>query len=290
MLIKNRFLTLLVWISLLTSSVGHAQSASELFNFANKCFAEKNYEAAINSYNRLIYFDNDRYGKDCFYKLGLSYLATQRNVEAASNFDLAYSNTNNDSIKIECTFLKCLSFMLEKNYEYALLEVFNLPEQMSPRNTNKKLFYEASIYLMKDELKTSDSLYTSLFKQKLSNYNSYVTLLKKFNRDNRIQVKTAKTLSYILPGAGQMYAGDVKNSLNSLILSASFFALYLVVGNTVSPIEAVIGIGPWFQRYYTGGVKHAGAIALEKKATIKKQYYVNLIDIYSNFINENSKQ
>jgi hypothetical protein len=237
----------------------------------------------------LIFFDSDSLGKKCYYKLGVSYLALHQHAEAATNFDLAYLNSNDDSLKVECTFLKCLTYMLDKNFEYALLEIFNLPETLSTYNQNKKLFYEASVYLMKDEFNTSDSLYEKLFKQNTSLYESYLLSHKKFKKDNRLKIKTAKTLSYILPGAGQFYARDTKNGLNSLLLTAAVFSVYLVVAKTVSPIEAIVGISPWFQRYYQGGIKHAGIIAAERKEKIKKQYYVQLIDLYRNFNNEKNK-
>lgn len=278
-------MNLLIWISLLLSSYSTAQDASELYRYANNCFEQKNYEAAVQAYNRLVFFDSENLGKKCFFNLGTSYLSMQRYAEAATNFDLAYNNSNNDSLKIACTFFKCLSYLLEKNYEYALLEIVNLPEQLAVANSQKKLFYEASIHLLRDEFREADSLYTKLFQQKSKSYESYQLVRKKFNKANRFSVKTSKTLSYIIPGAGQMYAGDVKNSLNSLLLSASFFTLYLVVAQTVSPIEAVVGISPWFQRYYQGGIKHAGMIAIEKKEKIKKQHYVNLIELYRNFNN-----
>lgn len=282
-------MNLLIWISLLVSSYGSAQNATELYRFANSCFEQKNYEGAIQAYNRLIFFDSENLGKKSFFNLGTSYLAMQRYNEAAVNFDLAYNNTSNDSLRIACTFYKCLSYLLEKNFEYAMLEIYNLPDQLNEANQQKKLFYEASVHLLKDEFNEADELYTKLFQQKNTSYETYQSMRKQFNKANRLKVKTAKILSYIIPGAGQMYAGDVKNSLNSLLLSASFFTLYLVVAQTVSPIEAVIGISPWFQRYYQGGVKHAGMIATEKKEKIKKQHFVKLIELYRTFNNEKNK-
>ncbi len=76
--------------------------------------------------------------------------------------------------------------------------------------------------------------------------------------------KTARVLSMILPGAGQFYAGDIKNGLNSLLLNALLGFWFVTTGLAYTFVDAAATVTPWLFRYYGGGIRRAGEI-VEKK-------------------------
>ena len=63
----------------------------------------------------------------------------------------------------------------------------------------------------------------------------------------------------IIPGLGQFYAGDIRDGLNSLIISSAFMYLGINTALQYSFIEAT-SVVPWFARYYMGGYNHAKII------------------------------
>lgn len=84
--------------------------------------------------------------------------------------------------------------------------------------------------------------------------------------------KKAETLSYLLPGVGQMYAGYFGKGLLSSAIQGSLMAFgayslyegYFFTG-------ALTGIG-LFYSFYSGGVRHARYLALKKNEELTRKY------------------
>lgn len=89
-------------------------------------------------------------------------------------------------------------------------------------------------------------------------------------------------MSMIIPGLGQLYAGDIKNGLNSLILTGGLFSLGIYSAINNGFLDASLSVIPWFQRYYQGGFNKAQIIA---KAKIEKKRY----QIFNQLLDEVSK-
>lgn len=71
-------------------------------------------------------------------------------------------------------------------------------------------------------------------------------------------IKKAKTLSWIFPGAGQMYAGAVGRGISSSLLTLGALAFGVwsgINGYYVSAVFTGLGMG---RTFYTGGRRHAG--------------------------------
>ena len=81
-------------------------------------------------------------------------------------------------------------------------------------------------------------------------------------------------LSIILPGSGQVYSGDLKDGLNSLLLLSGLFYLG-TSGSLINPVA----IFPFFYRYYIGGILNAKQTAGEKRKEKQYDYYANLKEI-----------
>ena len=101
-------------------------------------------------------------------------------------------------------------------------------------------------------------------------------------RENIIEKAPARHvfLSMIFPGAGQFYAGDLKNGFNSLILNAGLLTWFVSYAFTYSTIDAAFTIGPWFYRYYLGGFQRAGKMVTIKKGKTVKPF---VLENYSCF-------
>jgi hypothetical protein len=95
--------------------------------------------------------------------------------------------------------------------------------------------------------------------------------------EKRYNPKLARVMSIIFPGSGQIYAGDLKNGLNSFGLIAGLAATATALSASILFIDAAIIIFPWFQRYYMGGYQKAYAITLDKQKNRKNEVFAHLI-------------
>mgnify|MGYP000726682064 CR=1 FL=1 len=73
----------------------------------------------------------------------------------------------------------------------------------------------------------------------------------------------ARIMSYILPGSGQMYAGDLFQGLNSLLVTGLAGALVVWALLEEDYLDAVLAMFFVFQRFYFGSPYHARRLALE---------------------------
>jgi hypothetical protein len=119
----------------------------------------------------------------------------------------------------------------------------------------------------------------ALFKEVSPDTSVVNELFIKNAKIDKLKPKTAKILSIIIPGLGQFYAGDVKNGLNSFILSGGlmFLGVRSAINNSV--LDAALSIMPWYQRYYTGGYNKAEAIAEAKIKERRFKVFNELLEV-----------
>jgi hypothetical protein len=117
-----------------------------------------------------------------------------------------------------------------------------------------------------------------MFKKIVADTSLVNELFEKNKKISKISPKKAKVLSMIMPGLGQLYVGDVKNGLNSFLLSTGLLALGLRSAFINNPLDAAIATLPWFQRYYQGGYKKAELIAVAKIQEKRYKIYNQLLD------------
>lgn len=93
------------------------------------------------------------------------------------------------------------------------------------------------------------------------------------------RIKLVGTLSYFIPGLGQLYAGDIKSAANSALLVTGLALVYLNTIANYGSVQALVGISPWFLRYYLGGSKNARRSALKRQRTLRNRYLNELIGL-----------
>lgn len=170
---------------------------------------------------------------------------------------------------------------MQKQFNLALAELFNLPDSLGyGLEPHKQLLlgiahYGAGNYGMSK----------MAFEHFIGNKPETISLLnvqfERVEKAGRINPKTARILSIIIPGAGQFYVGDIKNGINSLLLTGGLAVLSVYVAMTYSILDAFISIIPWYQRYYTGGIKKASIIARNKRDAKRANAYRQIIRIIS---------
>jgi TM2 domain-containing membrane protein YozV len=91
--------------------------------------------------------------------------------------------------------------------------------------------------------------------------------------------RLASWLSIILPGAGQIYSGEVWSGVNSLLLTGFFVGLGFYIISVSSPIDALFTALPWFQRYYQGGFQRAADFARNKRSENRSRIFDEVVTI-----------
>lgn len=256
---------------------------SETVAFADGQQTMGHHDIAIKAYKRALYFQNDDFKENIFDRIANSYYQLEDFGDAAKYYDLAYAYETNEDAKTEITLRKAFCLLVEKEYSLSLLELFSLEGGLTKEQKGQRDFYTAIAYFGMDDFEKS----REYFKLCVENEEQKAEIDELFEKNGRIKLnpKTAKVLSMILPGLGQFYAGDIKNGLNSMILSAGLITLMIHTSIQFTIFDAIISIGPWYQRYYMGGFKKAEVIAQEKLYKKREVIYLQIIDIIATSAN-----
>jgi tetratricopeptide (TPR) repeat protein len=265
-----------LFLILITNAVGSfGQSLSQSFGFANELYDQKSYQNAVEAYKRVLFFDSSSvYSKQIFPKIADSFFNLARYQESAEYYDLAYFSTEDSTLKDRYILKKIACFLILKQYDYAEVELLNLEQKIDPVIQKERDFAEAVLRFAKEEYATSEVLFKSL----VNDSTEVDVLFEKNRKVDKISPKRAKIMSMIIPGLGQLYVGDIKNGLNSFILSVGLFSLGVRSAIINNPLDAAISTLPWFQRYYQGGFKKAELIAMAKIQEKRYKIYNQLLD------------
>jgi tetratricopeptide (TPR) repeat protein len=256
-----------------------AQNLQETFNLGNSLFEAKSYENAVDVYKRVLFFDeNNDFSADVYPKIASSLYETQQFEEAAKYYELAYFSTEDEYFKNEFTLKKLSCHLLVKQLQYAEIELLNLSEGLTDLQKKEEIFFEGTILYAKNDFVNAEKSFKNLVSDTLA----IDLLFRKNEKVNKINPKKAKILSMIMPGLGQFYVGDIKNGLNSFLLTGGLLALGVRSAFINHPIDAAIAVLPWFQRYYQGGFNKAEIIAKAKIDQKRYEIYNEIIDLVEN--------
>lgn len=254
----------LCWIS--TAGVLTAQTADQTLVFAREQLAAGNQELAIKTYQRVLFFAGNRHRDECQRQLAAMHAAAGNFDKAIYYCDLLYQSAENDSLRFEALFSKTGLLMLQNQYKKALLELLSLPKNIpEPWLSRKRLYLGAAHFGIRDFDAARADLLPLFAADDLEGKKEFERLMRQAERAARKSPKTARWLSTFLPGAGQFYAGDIKNGLNSLLLNAALGYWFVATATSFTVVDAAASISPWLFRYYGGGIKRAGDIVQKKK-------------------------
>ncbi len=273
-------------ISLLSGLYCGSQNIDETFRFGNNQLATGNYNNAIEAYRRVLFFDSSGvYSFEASLNLSACYLKVNDFDKSQYYIDFAYAVCDNDSIKNELIFQKAANFIEYEFYDQSLIELMNLDSQSSEYFEKRKNFYLGIVYFQKNEFEKSgryfnyciDSGYVTEKQELCCLFNEIDHIKKRYNP------KLAWTLSLIIPGLGQVYCGDIKDGLNSLLLTGALGFLFLNTAINYSFLDALISVGPWYQRYFQGGFQNAEKSAIKRREKEIARIYSGIIDIFKGF-------
>jgi len=262
-MIRRRFF-FLCWIS--TAAFLPAQTVDETLLFARDQVVAGNPSLALKTYQRVLFFGGDRHRDECQRQLAALHAELGDFDRSAFYCDLLYQNAATDSLRYEALFSKTRILMLQNKYSKALIELLSLPPILQePWMSRKRLFLGAAHFGIREFELARQDLLPLFAADDLAGRAEFERLMKQAERVSRKSPKTARILSMLLPGAGQFYAGDLKNGLNSLVLNGLLGYWFVATGISYTFVDAVATVTPWLSRYYGGGIHRAGEILKSKK-------------------------
>ncbi len=239
-------------------------SIDEQIEFANKLFVSNQYFDAITEYKRLLFFRPDSVLHSYIYShIALCYKAGAHFEEAIKYFSLAEKSSANDSIsfskKIE--IIRCN--ILRKSTARALQLADDLETNLSYLSKKDEInYWRGWAHMFSGDWEKAENAFSEKEGQ---------LELKKLCKqviDDKVSVTFAKVISYILPGAGQIYSGKIFSGLMSLAwnFSAGYFTINAFMANRA--FDGIVIAELVWLRFYKGNLENAEKFAVEKNLKI----------------------
>lgn len=253
------------------------QDLRQTTSLANYYHESGNIDEAVRLYQRVAFFsDEDESIVKAYIRIADHFEGLDSLQKANAYLQLAYNVTVDEAEKGRLAIRRAENLILQRLY-------FEAQEEL------------LSVWTDDGELAKDIQLYMAIAQFGSGNYNeseklfieyageekreAIENLFQKNDRISKLNPNTARFLSMAVPGAGQVYAGDYRNGINSLLLSAFFGWLFIYTATHNGFVDAALSVVPWYYRYYSGGYNRAEAIAEEQRAIRRARIYRDLIHI-----------
>ncbi len=216
-------------------------------------YSKQHYFEAVTEYKRLLFFKH-YYSKDeILYKIAKAYYSGGQKETAANTLvELISDNENSDSDRNGLILLAKIYWEL---YDYrSMRNVLDYLSNILEDNKREQIQYiKAWTYIYQanwekgiEELRSLDC----------AECDALIQDVKKVTSVPQRSKRAAIILSNIIPGSGQLYAGDYENALYSFLLVGSITAS--VVGNIYQKayLVALVKYLFLYSRYFKGGLRN----------------------------------
>lgn len=242
------------------------------------------YEEAITEYKRYIFFNptGDQTG-DAYQRIALAYRDQQKWNQAIDAFRMAVQTAHSDSLRHRAELALAVTYIASGNYSAA--EIVLLKLEMSgpqPGIEARAVFLRAIATVYAKKWDQAQAAFDAYFLHNpdptmQAKVDSLIRATKEFYY---LSPESARQLSAIIPGLGQIYAGDWGNGLNALLLNGSMIAWmgYKVYNRYFGDAWTIYYF--LFRRYYAGSMYNAERIAEEHNEALDKNQAQQIIDLF----------
>lgn len=258
-----------------------AQDLNDTYRFGLEQFALKHYESASLAFERVLYFGNGQFAVSTLDHLAQIKLLTE-DIEGAMNYYNRAAVASEDYAERSWyTLRKCACLLSLHRTKYALIDLYDFTDNLPDSTLRYRNFLLGIAHFT--ELNFADSRIA--FKQAIpesdvAKRNELDSLFAVVEDIKHPDPKKARIMSMILPGLGQFYAGDIKNGINSLLLTGGF--VYLGINTIINYgyLSALASVLPWYQRYFQGGFNRAERIAAARLEEKRDAIYQQVLQLY----------
>lgn len=275
---KLKHLLLLISF-LLMAAKGESQTLLQTMAKADSLAALGRNATAISLYNRVTFFGSDSIKAIVYNKEGKCFLADNKYPEAANCFELESRFLQNDSLKTKAILNKASCLLLNGDYGSALADLYSIKDSITPALIKTKFFYQGIACFGMGKFDESEKYFLASIPNAADSAKQKIHQLFIKNKRIYLSPNLARVLSIILPGAGQLYAGDFKNGISSLLVVGGFTALAINTAIVYSIPIAALATGSWALRYYAGGFQRAATITQKRINKKRQKIYLEVLDV-----------
>ncbi len=237
--------------------------------YADSLFAAGNYYRAITEYKRLEFFDgNKTFAYDAALQIAAAYKRGGFFERAETYFNKAIETAPDATKRLRAETELVKNYIISRQTDRALNFLDKLENAGESESTIN--YWRGWAYLFSG--KTNLSAYHFARSGKAD---SLAAAVRAYG-DSLFSVSTAKTLSYIIPGAGQIYLGEYFSGAMSFLWNALWI---YVTANAFSDGRIIEGflVGDllWL-RFYRGNIQNAERFAKEKNVKLLNGLLINL--------------
>ena len=208
----------------------------EVLELADWLLESGSYDEAVTEYKRFIFFnsESDRVGY-AYYRMGLAYRASGDWQKAIDALRESISAAKDLQTADERRIVLATTLIASGNYSLARLELLKVSDFSEDQSLRLKSMYFdgiASLYMLDWDAsqETLGKFYSEYDEGRMSRRAKEINTIILKTRNSYRSGELAKSLSTLLPGLGQVYAGDWRDSLNALVLNG------LLIGLTANSI------------------------------------------------------
>ncbi len=246
---------------LLISCATFAQNSFDAqFNYAKKLYSDEHYFDTVTELKRLLFFDeNSEYNYKANLLIGKSYKQGAKFSDAIRYLILAELNAKNiDELfdtRIEIIRINILRRTTRRALK--LLDSLGSDERFIDRKDEIK-YWRGWAYMFADDWEQAAQTFAEI------DTNHVLKTLSEEVRNDLYSVSFAKTISYIIPGAGQIYTGEYISGLLSLGWNVLWGYLSIKAFIAERIFDGIVIANFLWLRFYRGNLQNAENFAMEK--------------------------
>lgn len=223
---------------------------------ADSLYNLENYYQSITEYKRFLFLNPPSpQASHALYRIGLAYRIQREWNKAVEALRESIRMSDVDSLKDERRIILATTLLAKGDYSLAQLELLKLA-QFSDFNfvRYKALYFQGVASIYSHNWETAKNVFHDFY----HNYGhskqgrEIDSLLGEAIHLSYKSVTAGKILSTIIPGAGQIYAGNWKGGINALIVNAITGTLLARTIEQRRYSDALIVFFSLFYRYYSG--------------------------------------
>ena len=272
---KENFLVVLFIILSFISLNAQDNSAGQ-YKIAEDMYKAELYYDAITEYKRLLFFDSTKYYEyegNC--KIALCYKMGGKYNEAVHYFIKAEKSAPGANEKFEAQIQIIRVNILRRTTGRAIELLDILEANLANKSKIEEIHYwKGWAYMLGDDLEKAAGQFGQIDQN-----HELKKLCGRANSD-KYSVTFAKVISYILPGAGEIYTGEIVSGLLSLGWNALFG--YMTVNSFVEKrvFDGILTGDLLFLRFYRGTIQNAEKFALSKNLEITNKMLLYIQNNY----------
>lgn len=262
---KKLFYKYFLLVEIFAASVLFPQDRLSIqFDYANKLYQSTQYFDAITEYKRLLFFDKAKtYSYNANFQISKCYKAGAKFDDAIKYFSTALMNAHGENEKYSASFEIVRTNILRRTTDRAL----QILDEIEKENLNTTYrdsinYWKGWAYIFADDWKNAGKAFS-----KIKSDHELKKLCDRVENE-KVSVTFTKAISYILPGAGEIYSGNILSG--SITFGWNLLFGYLTI-NSFAEDRAfdgiVIGSLGWL-RFYRGNIQSAEESAEQKNIAI----------------------